>query len=957
MSSTIPSDPDTAKRPARYPVLTPALRRLLAGVLLLFGLLAVNSAYLLSITIAGQLTGRVLENYSYLLMFLGHLGLGLLLIVPGLLFGALHLRRAWRRRNRYAARIGIALYITAIVLLSSGLLLTRLGFFEVNDPGVRSGAYWLHVLTPVLMIWLFVLHRLAGPPLRWRRGIIWSVAMIVVVTVGLWLHLQPAGETALQQPFRPALLQTRAAVPGSATFIPAEHLATDQTCGECHSDIVKQARHSMHRLSSFNNPAYRFSIKEAREVLQQRDGNVEVTQLCASCHDPVPLLSGQFSRDDYDPDQDPHSQDGITCMSCHAISVINGPQGNGDYTLTDPPRYPFAFSDNPLLKAINRQLIKAKPEFHKATLLKPVHKTAKFCSGCHKVALPFALNHYRWLRGQDHYDSFLLSGVSGHRVDSFYYPPKAVRNCAQCHMSAVPSDDPAARDLNGNGQREVHNHLFPAANTGVAALLGTNHQSASRQRREMMQKAARVDIFAIKQDGKIDGELSAPLRPELPTLEPGKRYLIETVVRTTGIGHALTQGTVDSNELWLEVTVSANGQVIGRSGQIDGQGDGEIDGEVDPWAWFLNAYVLDRNGKRIERRNAQDIFTALYNHQIPPGAAAVAHYQLKVPEHISGPVQITVALNYRKFDSRFSAHVRDSDGSNNSGKPLPITVMASDSVTLPVTGHPVEIEQQSPIPLWQRWNDYGIALLREGNQGANKGELRAAAQAFSEVEALGHADGPMNLARVYLKEGRIADTATALRRAAAFNPPAPAWLLDWYSALVEREQGDLDAAIARFDALIAGYPSARARGFDFSRDYHMLNQLGRTLYERARQVRGEQHKPQRQALLQRARQTFQQVLAADPENVSAHFNLALVYAELGDSEQAALHRQLHQKYRPDDHAVERAVTLHRQRNEAANHAAEAVVIYNLQRPPTDHAANVSTLAGTGSQSTSQRPKP
>ena len=942
-------------------MLTPALRRLLSVVLLLFGLLAVNSAYLLSVTIAGYLSGRNLENYGYLLMFLGHLGLGLLLIVPGLLFGALHMRRAWRRRNRYAVRLGIALYVTAIALLLSGVLLTRFGFFEVNDPAVRGTAYWLHVLTPLLLVWLFVLHRLAGPPLRWRRGAAWGVAMLAVVVMAVLLHLRPAAKTTLLQPFQPARLQTSTSDADSGVFIPAEHLSTDATCGECHQDIVAQSRHSMHRLSSFNNPAYRFSIEEAREVLQQRDGNVEVTQLCAACHDPVPLLSGQFSRSDYDPDQDPHSQDGITCMSCHAITAINGPQGNGDYTLTDPPRYPFAFSTNPVLKAINRQLIKAKPEFHKASLLKPVHQSAEFCSGCHKVALPFALNHYRWLRGQDHYDSFLLSGVSGHRVNSFYYPPKAVRNCAQCHMAPIPSDDPAARDLNGNGRLEVHNHLFPAANTGVSALLSKqankDHADANRQRREMMQKAARLDLFAIKQGGTVDGDLSVPLRPELPTLQPGQRYLIETVIRTTGIGHALTQGTVDSNELWLDLTVSAGDRIIGHSGALDERG------QVDPWAYFAGAYVLDKHGKRIERRNAQDIFTTLYNHQIPPGAAAVVHYLLEVPKDIATPITINVALNYRKFDSRFTAHVREHSQASQAGQadqqPLPITIMASDRVTLPVSGHPVATEQRSPIPLWQRWNDYGIALLREGNQGANKGELRAAAQAFARVEALGHADGAMNLARVYLKEGRIADTADALRRAATFDPPSPPWLLDWYSALVEREQGDLDTAIARFDALIAGYPEARARGFDFSRDYHMLNELGRTLFERARQERGAQHKQQRNALLQRAVQTFQQVLAADPENVTAHYNLALVYSDLGQAELASQQRQLHQRYRPDDHATERAATLHRQANPAANHAAEAVAIYALQ---TQHpAASISDEGGErsepGVQKNRQLPSP
>ncbi|MEZ5948951.1 MAG: hypothetical protein R3C12_07010 [Planctomycetaceae bacterium] len=92
------------------------------------------------------------------------------------------------------------------------------------------------------------------------------------------------------------------------------------------------------------------------------------------------------------------------------------------------------------LRWVSRQLIKAKPSLHKQTYLKPLHQTAEFCSVCHKVHLPKALNDYKdFLRGQNHYDSFLLSGVSGHGSRSFYYPEIAQQNCNGCHMPAQPS--------------------------------------------------------------------------------------------------------------------------------------------------------------------------------------------------------------------------------------------------------------------------------------------------------------------------------------------------------------------------------------------------------------------------------------------------------------------------------------------------------------------------------------
>jgi cytochrome c-type biogenesis protein CcmH/NrfG len=44
-------------------------------------------------------------------------------------------------------------------------------------------------------------------------------------------------------------------------------------------------------------------------------------------------------------------------------------------------------------------------------------------------------------------------------------------------------------------------------------------------------------------------------------------------------------------------------------------------------------------------------------------------------------------------------------------------------------------------------------------------------------------DGPVNLARVYFKEGGLDDAVAALQRAAKFDPPAPRWLLAWFKGL------------------------------------------------------------------------------------------------------------------------------------------------------------------------------
>jgi len=269
--------------------------------------------------------------------------------------------------------------------------------------------------------------------------------------------------------FEPSLART-----ASGNFIPARTLMMDDYCLKCHGDAYKGWFHSAHHFSSFNNKPYLFSVKETRRVSLARDGNVKASRWCAGCHDVVPFLSGAFDDPDFDVEKHPTSQAGITCTSCHAITHVNSTMGNADYTIDEPIHYPFAYSSNAVLQYINQQLVKAKPEFHKKTFLKPFMRSAEFCSTCHKVSLPGELTKYKdFLRGQNHYDTYLLSGVSGHGARSFYYPEKAQPNCAGCHMPLVASQDFGAKFFNPtNDVLSIHNHLFPAANTGISHLRG-----------------------------------------------------------------------------------------------------------------------------------------------------------------------------------------------------------------------------------------------------------------------------------------------------------------------------------------------------------------------------------------------------------------------------------------------------------------------------------------------------
>jgi tetratricopeptide (TPR) repeat protein len=897
---------DAAGR-AYQPAVGPQLQILLAFIFVSAAVLGATGVYLGAIDAMGAVLAQSYTNQFTHWMLLAHVLVGVFVVVPFLFFGFVHLASARHRKNRVAVRLGISLFFSCIILGLSGIAMIQvdesvnvLGWHMKmprlpTDSWARLVSYLLHALAPLAAVVLYVLHRRAGPDIKWRWGVAWgsSVGLFVLVMVGM--HSQDPrkwyakGSPEGERYFEPSKTRT---VDGK--FISADVLMMDQYCMKCHQDIYNDWFHSAHHLSSFNNPAYLFSVRETKKMSLARDKEVRASRWCAGCHDPVVLLSGQFDNPDYDDIKDPTAHAGITCTVCHAMVNVNSRIGNGDYTIEEPLHYPLATSEQPLLQWLNNQLVKAKPDFHKKTFLKPFHKSEVFCSTCHKVSIPKELNHYKeFLRGQNHNDTYLLSGVSGIGARSWYYPAIAKTNCAECHMPLHASNDFGSKVSDGSGERKVHNHLFPGANTGLPWLLSLEpdqeHPADELRRAGQVHadflrgadpdgKKLRIDIFGLKAGGAIKDSLIAPLRPQLPALKPGGTYLVEVIIRTLAMGHPFTQGTADSNECWVDFQARAGDRILGRSGGMD---EGEDKGRVDEWAHFVNILMLDRDGHRIDRRNPQDIFTPLYNHQIPPGAAQVVHYKLEVPADIRGPVELTVRLRYRKFDYAYMEYVY------GRGKVpvLPIVDVCSDRLTLPVEGQMEPVpEQDSPIrPAWQRWNDYGIGCFLEGGADVKKGELLQAERAFrkqldiGEPEAQGHAY--LNLARVFQAEGRLSEAVDALNKAQTTEPKAPWWTVAWFRGLVNAQNGRLEDAAADFRQILDPALQDHTRKFDFTRDYVVINELGKTLFQLAQGARNDP--AERSAYLREGVEWLERTLVIDPEDLDAHYWLAQCYARLG----------------------------------------------------------------------------
>ena len=105
---------------------------------------------------------------------------------------------------------------------------------------------------------------------------------------------------------------------------------------------------------------------------------------------------------------------------------------------------------------------------------------------------------------------------------------------------------------------------------------------------------------------------------------------------------------------------------------------------------------------------------------------------------------------------------------------------------------------------WQRWNDYGIGLLLQG-------DLKAAQAAFEKVTEVDpqNPDGWVNIGRAALQEGDLSRARTVLDKALALNPKL-ARTNFFYGSLL-KSTGDYDRPLLAFRNR-AGAISPRPRG-------------------------------------------------------------------------------------------------------------------------------------------------
>ncbi|HXO30542.1 MAG TPA: multiheme c-type cytochrome, partial [Thermoanaerobaculia bacterium] len=235
-----------------------------------------------------------------------------------------------------AAAAGVALAVAGNTTPHRWLLWTHIG---VSALAVLAGLWYLQQQAAAR----------GGAGGAWRRLLRASVAvaaalLVVPIAMTAWRRAHPDPAMRIHNPtIVPASMSDEGGGPKSPFFpssaktnvggiIPADFFTQSDTCGECHRDIYRQWKSSVHHFASFNNQFYRKSVEYMQDTI-----GTQPSKWCAGCHDHAVFFNGRFDRPIKEQIDTVEARAGLACTSCHAITHVDSSMGNGGNTVAYPP--------------------------------------------------------------------------------------------------------------------------------------------------------------------------------------------------------------------------------------------------------------------------------------------------------------------------------------------------------------------------------------------------------------------------------------------------------------------------------------------------------------------------------------------------------------------------------------------------------------------------------------------
>ena len=682
-----------------------------------------------------------------------------------------------------------------------------------------------------------------------------------------------------ETPFLPSNATT-----STGQFVSPKSFYTAEYCGHCHQEAYHQWRESIHS-NSFRAPWY---LKNVNALIDEK--GVQYSRHCEGCHNPVALLSGDLSQGM--PKKRPFEQEGVTCSTCHSI-VSTDPTGTGSYVM-GVPAVLVDEAGAPITGPVSDAEILAHLDRHSKAVMRPLYKTAEFCAACHKAAIPATLDNYKWLRAISLYDEWQAASFTKQSPLPFYRKD-SVSTCQTCHMVREPlpagAIDPGAKPDPVTKEAKLVSHRWPAGNTLVPQYYKFDDQA--RKVADFLKNSYdgkgvfNVDIFALEKEDAAattkDEVLVAPLGLTAFSLVPGETLVADVVIQNKGIGHSFVPEQRDFYEAWVDFTVKDSaGKVLTESGFI------QPDGSLDPGAHSFTNRLINNKGELNDLHQIWHNRVLAYNNTIQSGRSQLVRYRFRLPKDIAGSISLTATVRYRRFNQHFIDYAITETGQKEPKPyPMPIVDMASETKTFKIGDNAPVPPDPSENKEWMRWNNYGITLL-------DAQQYAASVHAFERVAALrpDYADAFTNMGIVEISWEKYDDAKANIAKALTLLPGDPRAL--YYRALVERNAGQTKEAIADLEAMLAKYPRSRDG----------LRELGFSYYQ--------QHD------YPKARETYERLQAVDPDDLAAHYQLAILYRRMGDKAKASIESQKFADQKDDPTASEYALIFLRKHPEVAS---------------------------------------
>jgi hypothetical protein len=622
--------------------------------------------YLLPFSVAAQL------------QVLLHTFLGLILVVPYVVYQVAHLRTWGGQRASADMVLGYLLTTCVLICLVSGLVVTTEGLGSTRISPVWDTVHLVSGLASgaLLVIHLaFVLVRRAtayrrnpefGVAVRgfFFKGAGLGLATAALVLAGTWswpsrdIEFAPGPDYELPayaqqfEEYRGSAFAPTYARTSSGNFVEADALSGSDSCGTsgCHEQILAEWQPSAHRFSAMNAPFQQVqaNFAEEREPAE--------TRYCAGCHDPISLFAGAVNIHQMDQDS-PGIQEGTSCVVCHSISEVDQ-RGNADYVLTPPTSYMWE-GESGMRKLVSDFLIRTYPRQHLADYDRNILRTPEFCGACHKQFIPEALNRFGVSPGQNQYDEWRQS--HWHSDD-----PDSDTSCRDCHMRLVRDSTDPGRGEQGDLRRaaddEAHRHHGTiATNALMPEILKLPHwEEQVRLTREWV--AGETELPELG-DRWPAGPVASVRISGPDEVSPGEEVTLQVVIANRKAGHNFITGPLDFVRAWVHLrVVDSTGGLVAEWGAIDPETRRILDSAGKEHApgnsrsegtLVLEAQPMDEEGTPLVRHELWKKAGGAGQRTIFPRYSDQQTYSFVIPSSAQGVLTVEADLNLRRYRQEF----------------------------------------------------------------------------------------------------------------------------------------------------------------------------------------------------------------------------------------------------------------------------------------------------------------